>query len=1003
MTRLLYCFTLPILSSCAEYPTGFRLTPDGTGPTIVVDWDAEPLPEIPLPNDLATRPDPTSITGLRLNISELAPTEMEREARRKINELVGFGIYAPFTVSFDGPLDLDEIKARHQDDGDFSDDAFFMIDVDPTSPEYLKPVRLDVGHGRYPQDLDQTDRYFPNDPRSDSPALLFETAEEDLNRNGILDPGEDTDNDGVLDHPNVWPIGGDSREDLMTWYERETDTLVIRPVVPLREETTYAVVLSERLVGENGEPVRSPWKYVHHLRQSEALQPVLQALPAYGVDTSTVAYAWTFTTGRVTGDLVDVRRGLYGEGPWPWLGEEFPASIEEALTLHDNDELEDETRLPVNLLLNPVAALGLFGGDESSKFLLDAYASFSSDIVGGSFTTPYLLVDTDDGGHDDTDEYWRVDPVAGTMVVGSQRVVFTCVLPDDANEAHEPYSVAFFGHGYGSSRFDMFGFAWGMNRMGIAACAMDYPGHGPSIGGDDLETTEAVLRNLKLMPFLDHLMDSRQRDINNDGEPESGADQWIADSFHTRDMVRQSAVDHSQLIKAMRACGQGTMQTEQGPRTTCDWNNDGVADIGGKDADFFMLGGSLGGINTAVAAAVEPELTATAAIVGAGGLMDVGIRTPLGGAVEAVIGRLITPLILGTPDEDGRLILSQHVISGQKQENLPFAVIDAIPGGGEILVENLENHEERLFAIPDDGRLRVPIPADAMDAFEKRKATGMPLAQATGTGIWSVPDNEGLGDRLRVTVWDQDGGEVAAIETFEQSVRFEGVTYPAGSPLVATSEGLGHLRGSPSLRRLASFTAMVIEGGDPISYARAYHKEPFEELGGEPRNILMVPTPGDMIVAINAEIALARAAGLVDYETIDPRYGMTVDQWLIDREVVRGLEQHGPWVDANGDPALFDADDLDNGTDVYGAASDEPLRIEVKTSSGVSGMRLPYVNPTGSHGFGLPDPAQPFDINTFSVHQIARYFQTKGQVISDEPCMADQSCPWLPPMDGGDR
>ena len=175
------------LTACAGYPEGLRLTPEGPGPVVIIDWDARPLPEVPLPNDLATRADPTSVTGLRLNISELAPTEMEREARRKINELPGFGIYAPFTVSFDAPLDLDEIQHRHQDDGDFSDDAFFLVNVDPESKDYLEPVRLDVGHGRFPQDLDQTDRYFPNDPRADSPALLFETVDEDLNQNGILD------------------------------------------------------------------------------------------------------------------------------------------------------------------------------------------------------------------------------------------------------------------------------------------------------------------------------------------------------------------------------------------------------------------------------------------------------------------------------------------------------------------------------------------------------------------------------------------------------------------------------------------------------------------------------------------------------------------------------------------------------------------------------------------------------------------------------------------------
>ena len=126
-----------------------------------------------------------------------------------------------------------------------------------------------------------------------------------------------------------------------------------------------------------------------------------------------------------------------------------------------------------------------------------------------------------------------------------------------------------------------------------------------------------------------------------------------------------------------------------------------------------------------------------------------------------------------------------------------------------------------------------------------------------------------------------------------------------------------------------------------------------------------------------------------------------MDQWLISRGVVRGLEQFGPWVDAEGNPALFDADDLDNGNDIHDVPSDAPLRITIPTASGMSGMRIPYVDPNGSHGFGLPTPEQPFDINTFSVHQIARYFQTEGQVISDEPCMADHTCDWLIPFEGG--
>ena len=197
---LVLCFCL-VLPACNR-DEGLRVTPEGTGPRILIDWDAIPLPEVPFPNDLATRPDPSSPTGLRLNFSEQAATEMERDARKKVNELSGFGIFAPLSVRFEQALDLDNIAERHADDYDQSDDAFFVIDVTPGSPTYGQAAELDVGHGRFPGDLFKTDLYFPNDPRSWTPSLLYELEEEDLNGNGVLDPGEDTDYDGVLDHPN---------------------------------------------------------------------------------------------------------------------------------------------------------------------------------------------------------------------------------------------------------------------------------------------------------------------------------------------------------------------------------------------------------------------------------------------------------------------------------------------------------------------------------------------------------------------------------------------------------------------------------------------------------------------------------------------------------------------------------------------------------------------------------------------------------------------------------
>ena len=241
-------------AGCSSGPDGLAPTPAGAGPLVLIDWDARPLPEIPFPNDLATRYDPDSPTGLRLNMSLQGPTALEREVRAKVDTLTGFGIYSPLSVRFTAPLDLDEVLRRHARDLDPADDALFVIDVTEGSPTYLQPVELDIGHGRFPADVADPARYFPNDSRAAEPSILFDTVDEDADGDGVLDWGEDTDNDGLLDIPNVWPVGGDPRDDLLSWYDRQTDTLVFRPVVPMREETTYAVLLTSRLSGVRGEP-----------------------------------------------------------------------------------------------------------------------------------------------------------------------------------------------------------------------------------------------------------------------------------------------------------------------------------------------------------------------------------------------------------------------------------------------------------------------------------------------------------------------------------------------------------------------------------------------------------------------------------------------------------------------------------------------------------------------------------------------------------------------------
>ena len=52
--------------------------------------------------------------------------------------------------------------------------------------------------------------------------------------------------------------------------------------------------------------------------------------------------------------------------------------------------------------------------------------------------------------------------------------------------------------------------------------------------------------------------------------------------------------------------------------------------------------------------------------------------------------------------------------------------------------------------------------------------------------------------------------------------------------------------------------------------------------------------------------------------------------------------------------------------------------------------------------FGLPEPSLGFDIHSFAINQIARYLQTGGQEILDDPCLESGDCDFLPVLEVND-
>src|SRR3954451_18646341 len=92
-------------------PDGLRATPPGDGPMVKCDVTHRPLPEVPLPNDLATFADPTSRTGRRINVSLVAPTFIERTARDDFSSMEGWGTSSSITVAFDRSASADPREA----------------------------------------------------------------------------------------------------------------------------------------------------------------------------------------------------------------------------------------------------------------------------------------------------------------------------------------------------------------------------------------------------------------------------------------------------------------------------------------------------------------------------------------------------------------------------------------------------------------------------------------------------------------------------------------------------------------------------------------------------------------------------------------------------------------------------------------------------------------------------------------------------------------------------
>ncbi len=1004
--------------------------------TVKMDFHHRPLPEIPMPNDVATRPDVTSATGRRINASMVASTRFEGRIRQLVDGLDGWGVFQPITIPFSGPLDVKSILAGHRDPGyDTQNDVVYLINVDRRSPRFGKIQLLDVGNGNFPVTIEDLSLYGKNDPRGWTLSLLFEEQDEDANNNGVLDPGEDTDADGVLDRPNYLPGKRPARDDLagradalMTFYERETNTLILRPILPLDERTTYAVVVTRRLKDAAGRPVGSPYAQINHTAQTAALRPLPEVLPA-GLSLDDVAFAFSFTTQTVTSAMVAVREGLYGHGVQAHLGQNFAPRVTALEPLRDGTPAKGA----IPTILQPERYLGVFRALAGALFEMDQTGSFMDETIKihkyvdyhviGSFESPQLLPRLGASGellplHD---QVWPEDLARTPAPARGETIHFWLTVPrkevSAARAAGKPAPVMILAPGYGSSWIEMLFIGTTMAKHGLATICINPPSHGMEFSKAQELLSRMLAQANGFENLFNALLKHRAMDQNNDSVTDNGADFLTAYMFHTRDMLRQGALDFMQLVRLLRSFDGKRRWTHDvdrdgKPELAGDFDGDGKVDVGGG-ALITMGGGSMGGMMTMITGGLEPQIAAISPFSGGAGLGDVSNRSLHEGVPQAVALRMMGPIYTGTLDvSSGTLAAEVTVPDLNKEVTLRVGELAKGKVGDLMVIENLRSGERGCGIISAKGLVRAQVASDKGDPHKLALYPGAALA----------------GKDCALT-----GGAAphAALSTFGRQVVYQSKIIAAGTPLRAVTDGLGLRRAAPPFRRMASFGALVVDAADPVSFVPLLQRRRLTYAGSGERtggHVLMSMSIGDMDVPVSAGMTAARAAGVIDFLRSDPRYGKSVNQVLIDTHTAEAIHTLRRYSTTDGKVAHLDVDNLSGGADYWGPTLPRlatPLRCGAQhkdSLGGYSAAIFPYSNRTGTHMVRLPgrmtddfrarckqqcsnkpkdkqdtdpcgcDKQTFFDIGTYFFNVIGRYLSRGGKELSLSPCHGTDSC-----------
>jgi len=946
-----------------------------------VVWDPlhRPIPEIPFPNDKATRRDDSSPTGIRLNLSGQAVTDVERRQREGMQRLSGAGTMGPITVSFTAPLDLVDLRKRHHPDRpdpvtgaltpdalawDPSDHAVYLVNVEEGSLHHGELIPLDVGGGHYPN-ATSPHQFWPHDPlRALDNFILPE------------DNRADTDGDGTAEFVYHWEVA--------------TNTLILRPLIPLDSAAQHVLVLTKRLKGyvDDGAPgwledgdgpvlrsVESPFDHVCPPGQEDALRDAVEVLASQGIGMEDVAFAWSFTT-QDTAELLDaLRRGLDGEGPFAHLAADHPpliTDIENMDVVLDGDTDGDGAPPPTdNLYVIQAGFLQPILDIVSSVMTTELQVDHLEDVeyfVFGSYAAPGF-VRTPDGRFD-------LDPATGEGTVTTEEIPFMVSVPRASADCPEyipgaapprgcpPFPVMIYAHGTQTSRLEVIGIVSKMARMGIACWSYDAVGHGPFVPPldqviaqypeyaflipvvkgllADLLFSPAEAEQVKQLPDMEAIalfMEfglieaitevGRAEDDNGDGFVGSGESFYVSDPFRVRGNIMETVVDAIQLRRVIRALDQEKVP----PRVEDPWKE---------------CSGILGDTQKEEACRESLIKNLVAGDFDADGVLDVGgpdvdlavTGTSIGGMIATIAAaadpeiEVAAPIVPGCGFVQifsrsslhwvmeptflmalGPVVVGCPVEYADGSRRVALTMNTDIPPQGEIDEETGEVLEGFGYLTWD---CRKSWEGAATEAPWRLKESlgSLPVVPGAALRIRNLE----LGTELTTTIGEE--GEFSLGIPADLGDQLEvAVLSPDGvvvdsATIESPYEGMGYQRNTPDFRRFAGLMQMVFESADPANWARRLFLEPLP--GHPPVRVLQLGDLGDTTVPVSAMVAYSRAAGLL---------GRTIEEWYPVAEYLRLNGMLEPHMVETTDPVsgetwqdLWDCDDVDANNEIMGQA-----------------------------------------------------------------------------------